>query len=229
MSKIKQIWIMPDYSQSDELEVISSNRKNKLCDEIDTHQLPNVLRLGVPQELINKYGSDEPIYSQLVRSEDKQYFSVSMCCGRDKDGRVIHLTYLEISNLEDSPTLDLPTKWLPQAEKERAEIVKQRIEQNTDRWTLGIKKMLEALCNKKEINSFANVETPKAYYSPEWTPQEANSRRFQLLIGLGAVTVIAASVWYIWFSNVLDKDSSDTSNTVLQRGTQSKDISLHDK
>ena len=45
-----QIWILPNREQSGELQVIHNGRKCKLCDVIDIHQLPHVIRLGVPEE-----------------------------------------------------------------------------------------------------------------------------------------------------------------------------------
>lgn len=197
-----QVWILPDRSQSGKLNVIWHGHKCGLCDVIDVHKLPRGLVLGVPEELFRKYGADDPIYAQLIRDEEQHFFSLSTCCGLDEGGRIVHLTYLEIGSLADEPVLGWLTKGLPEKSGKRVENIKQRIEQNKDRWARGIVEMLRVAHNKKYIKSFASVETPNLQPSPVWAPQKVRRRRIKLIVGLG-IAVAAAMGWSL-YNKIID-------------------------
>ena len=222
MSGRVQVWILPDRSQSGELNVIWHGHKCGLCDVIDVHQLPRGLVLGVPEELIRKYGADDPIYAQLIRDEEQQFFSLSTCCGLDEEGRIVHLTYLEIGSLADEPVLGWLTEGLPEESSRRVENIKQRIEQKTDRWACEIVEMLRVAHNKKYIKSFANVETPRLQPSPVWAPQKVRRRRIKLVVGLG-IAVAAAIGWYLLYDHKQKDESLNISQPAIQQNIQNKD------
>jgi hypothetical protein len=197
MSKQLQLWILPDRRQSDELNVIWRGSKYRLSEVIDVRKLPRELVLGVPEELVIKYGPGKLIYAQLIREDREQFLSLSSCCGVDKEGRIVHLTYLEVTALSDKPVLDWPTEGLPEECSTQATDIKKRIELRTDIWARGIWRMLRVADRTRSIRSFANIETRKAQFPPVWTPQKVRGRRIQLILGLVAAAV-AAIVWYLF-------------------------------
>ena len=147
--------------------------------------------------LIKKYGDKVPIYAQLIRNEEQQFFSISACCGLDIEGRIVHLTYLEISGLTEEPMFKGPTEELPEESSRCAINIKQRIEHTKDRWVCGIEKMLRVAGKKKYIKSLANVEIRRAHYPPDWTPQKVRRRRIQFILSLGVAAVIIAVLWFL--------------------------------
>lgn len=223
MSDRVRIWILPDRSQSGELDVISRGSKCGLCEAIDVRRLPRELVLGVPEELIREYGPNAPIYAQLIRKEEQQFFSLSTCCGLDEEGRIVHLTHLEIGSLADEPVLGWPTEGLPEESSKRAADIIQRIEQRTDRWACGIREMLRVAHNKKYIKSFANVETPRSQFLPDWTPQKVRRRRIQLILGLGIAAAVAAVGWYLLYNHKQRDESLNISRPGIQQSIQNKD------
>ena len=222
MNKSEHIWILPDRSQSGDHTAVRQGRKEKLSKIMDVRKLPRELVLGVPEELIRKYGSDDPIFAQLVRDEKQQYLNISTCCGKDKEGRVVHLTFLDISNLRDETALDLPTQGLPDEPSRRAETIQQRIEQNSDKWVRGIKEMLKAAQANRYFRYLSNIETPKAHFPPEWTPQAARRTQTKFLLGFGLAAAIASVGWYLLSGKTRNDEPSEPERSSILESSQSK-------
>lgn len=177
MTSARNVWILPDREQSGELEVVENGEKRRLFEVLDTSLIPRELVLGVPESLFDAHPSPSLVYAQFVRlqgesarSLDAQsIFAVSVRCGKDKSGRTVVLTGLQLLSAGIRPQL-LPSASLPEPENSTWRDLAERFVRppRSDRYARYVGNMLHAVEERQDLASFASLDAPKLTYQPDW-------------------------------------------------------------
>jgi len=193
----KRMWVLPDRDQTGVHEVVYEGLRQRLDKLLDVSSLPPELTLGVPEQLIRKYGIDDPIYSQLIRERSRKLFQISVCCGKDRDGRITHLSQLTILGIADM----LDTAWvetgLPVDVEEHVRTIERRFTGRSDQWVRWTKEMLQKARSDSSIRYLANVNVPMEHFRPDWTPQRAMRGSPTRIVIFAGLAVAAAAGLYI--------------------------------
>jgi len=144
-----------------------------LSSAVDVRSLPKSLILGIPEELINRFGDEDLIFAQYARiSPSDGIFAVSTRCGRDQSGRVVFLTAIQFLAAGQSPSTRLDRKGLPPDAAACAERTEERLSDESDPWSSRVHRMLQAVKSEHEIRDFASVELRRVHYKPAWHPEK---------------------------------------------------------
>lgn len=223
---MKAIWILPNREQCDDEDVVYSGSIDKLSNVEDVARLPRELTLGIPESLLRKHPGEQVVYAQFVRDrqQQKNYYAISVVAAKDKDGRTVYLTLLVILEPGEAPPQQLPLKGLPEAERSLAELLQDRLDNSSDRWTSTIREMWDAIERHRYRRTFANVTVDDALHVTMWTPEKKNNdvrrtRRVFVIALLGFATFCLA-VWLLVRSCSDDEVTmqSEAMATLVQRG-----------
>ena len=170
------MWVLPDREQNGEDHVLSNGRQCLLSEALNVTQLPKSLVLGIPEEVVEKKADDEGlIFAQFIRQPklNRSLYALSVRCGRDRTGRIVFLTRLELLLSNELPIADVPAE--PLLALDEAAMVARlglRLLDETDEWVNGLYRMLQATIDNPELSSFANVKLHRTHYKPDWMPKK---------------------------------------------------------
>ncbi len=192
------VWLLPNRDQTDKSVVSCRGRLTPLADVIDVAQLPNVLVLGIPEEVINREPEEDVIYAQFVRQPElgRSIFCISVRCGHDRGGRIVLLTALQILSTGQEPSLELSDSSLPTDEFVSATRLEQRLNKRDDKWSESVHHLLEAVKADPNAMSFGNVALARTFYKPSWMPRNTTSinRFLVVLAAIIAIGIVIAAV-----------------------------------
>jgi hypothetical protein len=174
MKKPETIWVLPHRDQSGDEDVVKDGQFVKLTAALPVEQLPKELVLGIPESVLREHPEEDLIFGQYVRQprEGRALFALSVTCGKDKGGRTVYLTLLEILGLKEKPQLQPPTEGLPDRERHKADKLRSRFGNPMDKWVRRVNEMLDVAEGSTEIDSFSSVSIPDAAFPPQWNPEK---------------------------------------------------------
>ena len=192
MKKPETFWILPHRDQSGDEDVVKDGQLIKLTAALSVEQLPKELVLGIPESVLRGHREQELIFAQYVRdrSKGRAFFAISVTSGKDKDGRTVYLTFVEILGLGERPQLQPTVEGLPQGERRKAEKLLSRLgnlNNLKDKWVRRVSDMLKAGTAHRWIESFSNVSIPDAAFPPQWTPEKKAQRALAIAVSVCAL------------------------------------------
>jgi len=178
MKKPETIWVLPHRDQSGDEDVVKDGQVMKFTAALPVAELPKELVVGIPKSVLRQHPEDDLIFAQYVRQRKKgqAFFALSVTCGKDKGGRTVYLSLLEVLGPEDTPQLQPPTEGLPNRERNKAQKLLSRLGNPKDKWVRRINEMLDVVATSTRINSFSSVSIPDAAFPPQWTPEKKKLR-----------------------------------------------------
>jgi hypothetical protein len=164
-----------------------------LSEVVDVNGLPKELILGIPEEVIERNPTGEPIFSQLCRGAEEglDLFVLSVVCGTDESERPAYLTLVEFLAPGSPPALLLPVDGLPEQERSTVLKLRQRVSVVEDIWVKNVKRMLRK-ASRSGYRNLASVRLVRAVFPPEWTPGRQRVIVVGMLIFAGIVFVLLA-------------------------------------
>lgn len=172
------LWVLPHRSQSGDEEVVEDGKYLLLLDAINVRTLPKEIILGIPEEVLRRYPSEDVIFAQFAKQpeQDRDVFTVSVPCGYDKGGRRVYLTALTLLTMRQpmlrSMDWILPAAdALPDEDLECARRLRERLRRSNvdDHWASSVAEMLKAAqCGY--YRSFCNVHLKSTLHRPQWMP-----------------------------------------------------------
>jgi len=174
MKNLDVIWVLPHRDQSGDEDAVRNGRRAKLSAALAVEELPKELTIGVPKSVLRGRRGQEVLFAQYARQRTmgRAFFALSTTCGKDKGGRTVYLTLLEVLPGDALPELHPPLEGLPEPELSKAREMLQRLESSRDKWSRRVHSMLEAVRQPGEIDTFCSVALPDAAYPPQWTPEK---------------------------------------------------------
>lgn len=178
MSKPEIVWVLPNRSHSEDEAVFKDGKRARLSEVVSIGEFPKELVLGIPEGLLQKYGSAEVVFSQYCRQPltGRNFFALSVPCGTDRDGRLVYLTLLEILPHGTSPHVFPEDTCWPEEYRDVISNIAARYSTSTDKWMARVKALLAAVTSKPNLRTFASVEVPRAAFPTDWTPEKATRK-----------------------------------------------------
>lgn len=178
---MKNLWILPDKNQNGLALTVAESYIAPLNELTDLSKLPQVLNLGMPEEIVRaKPDISKILYAQFVKLENgKSVFSITAPAGTDLNGRIVFITNLQFLELNETPTLP-PVKPinLPDDVKDWS---KQFDDVSSESFE-NIREMLDAVQKRPYASSFASERLAKAKFTPDWMPKKKLKAQAQLVI-----------------------------------------------
>lgn len=189
---MRNIWLLPDYSQSGTINAVEDEAIKPLHELIDLASLPQAIVLGIPEELLEKYKNEDFVYSQFGKQKyGVGYFTCSARAGQDISGRSVCITNLQVLQKNEVPQLP-PAQSTCAPESSR----------------LPMQKLVEILSNDRNVNVAATVdmlaaarteqqlltfssETLRRSANPhDWMPKKKDGKGLiKLLLGIACILV----------------------------------------
>jgi len=197
MTKPDIVWVLPNRGQSADEDVFKDGKQAKLTEALPVSDFPKELVLGVPAGILERYGTADVVFAQYCRQPNscRQYFTLSVPCGTDRDGRSVYLTLLEILPDGASPQVFPDEVCWPEEFKALIGQLEARYASGSDPWMVRVKKMLAAAGANPKLKTFASVAVPQAVFPTEWTPGTKLRRAILcLVVSLTVIGVLLALV-----------------------------------
>jgi len=189
MSHLDVIWVLPHRDQADDEDVVKNGRPAKLTVALAVQDLPKELIIGIPESVLQGRHKQEVLLAQYVRqrSHARALFALSTPCGKDKGGRTVYLTLIEVLPTDGLPERSPSLEGLSGPELSKAQQILSRLAFCVDPWSRRIHDMLEAVSRHGEIDTFCSTTVPNAAYPAQWTPKKKSPRPYGRSRGNGAI------------------------------------------
>lgn len=195
---MRSIWILPDRNQSGEMQVHEEGLTTRLCDALDLSRLPPSLVLGIPEEVLRHSPNDECVYAQLAKMGSSVIFCLSVVCGRDKTGRMVTLTNIQVLNEDEWPQLP-PLPFDPSDPQivERLSSLESHFTLPEDPINRKVKEMLDAARTFQSLKTFSSDRLISSANKPDWMPARTRSLSQSNAFFLIAAIIIAMLIMVV--------------------------------
>jgi len=189
MSKV--FWVLPDIEQCGKLWVIDTDNQEQLSltdfyKEYKIKEIAREFEIGIPEELLIKFKSPKFGFAQIIRDHiNNVVFSISTRCGKDKDGRTVTLTYIQIVN--ELSEIQLPNQESLSFLKTLNENLTFQIDLNTES---KIDKLKKASISFNDIKSFCSDKLQKTVYKHDWNGEDPSTTKKWIWLGGGIIFLI---------------------------------------
>lgn len=188
---MRNIWLLPDYQQVGTIYAVEGNSEKPFHDMVDLTMLPSALVLGIPEEILAKNMEDDFVFGQFCRTAfGTDFFSCSIRAGKDKTGRSVTLTNLQILDVNEKP--EIPPIQNDKVHDEAAVAAHKLVAaltRQSSRAGLSIIEMLEAVKMKRDISSFSSERLYCSANPPGWMPKKKIASR--IIVGFLLLCIAA--------------------------------------
>lgn len=180
-------WVLPDFNQEGKLWLISPSIENRisLSDFYKKYKIKEIAKefeIGIPEELLGQFKSPKFGFAQIVKDHANKIFSISTRCGKDKDGRTVTLTYIQIVN--ELSEIQLPDQEsLSFLETFNKDLIFQ-IDSETE---LKIDRLKKASLYFHDIKSFCSDKLMRTVYKHDWNGEDPTYSKKWIWLGVGVI------------------------------------------
>jgi hypothetical protein len=180
---MKSFWILPHQSQSGELEVLKEGAIRPLLEVVDISSFPPALVLGVPEDVLRSNPSEDFLYAEFARCRDhSSVFSQSIRAGKDREGRTILLTHVQVFEKDEQPQPRFPLEYEEIKDELEGVIPGDLLEgiasgMSSSSSIQRVNTMLEYTRRRRSTNTFASETSERSANPHQWRPQKKKPDR----------------------------------------------------
>lgn len=194
------MWILPDRKQRGPRVIKNGVLYDQLISAIDVNTLPPELILGIPTELFKSNPQSGLMFAQYARCKSYSIFSVSIASGKDKSGRGVYLTNLQVLDNDELPVLQelkCPEECID--ELGEMEKIRRMFNENSSESMKPVVEMLKAVDVLQGVRTFCSHDLYSSANEPNWMPRRVkkNRRVRKAVLFLTSLIGISASLIYM--------------------------------
>lgn len=193
---MRNIWLLPDYTQSGNIIALEGEKSEPIYEVIDLNLLPRSLVLGIPEEVLENNPEDVFVYSQYCKIKEKyDIFASSIRAGKDRTGRSVVITNIQILETGECPKVPpLENLHVKPDIVKLMNILKLSFENKSNPSVIRTLEMLDAVKTRVRLATFSSEPLIRTANPPEWMPKK---KEYSSILKISLFFILIAFVFIV--------------------------------